>query len=230
MMTAVNKYWGPKPKLIKWIYTAIIRPRITYSAFTWGHTAQSFTKTRQLKQINRLASLMMSPTRKTTPTTALEVINDLMPLNLYISKIALASYSRIAPKLDWRGQSLKNKTQIGHIKHWETMYEEATNNNIDVDTTYYQKTPNEQNYLVNIQHHIGIKPPKLSQINVYTDGSKTEAGTGAGFVILKGKEKLIHTESINLPKEASIFHAEIKAIEQATKFLIENHTSSQKYI
>ena len=42
MMAAVNKYWGPKPKLIRWIYTAIIRPRITYSAFTWGHSTQTY--------------------------------------------------------------------------------------------------------------------------------------------------------------------------------------------
>ena len=230
MMSAVNKYWGPKPKLIRWIYTSIIRPRITYSAMTWGHSAQSYTKTRQLKQINRLASLMMSPTRKTTPTTALEIINDLMPLNLYITKISLAAYSRIAPKLDWRGQSLKNKTQVGHIKHLEIIYEAATQNHIDVDTTYYQKPPLEQNYIININPLLGTKPPKLTQINVYTDGSKTKDGTGAGFVIQIGKDKLMHTESINLPQETSIFHAEIKAIEQAAKFLINNHQHKQKYI
>ena len=89
---------------------------------------------------------MMCPTRKTTPTTALEIINDLMPLNLYITKISLAAFSRIAPKLDWRGQSLKNKTQIGHIKHMELVYEAATQNQIDVDTTHHQEQPQEQNY------------------------------------------------------------------------------------
>ena len=184
MMSAVNKYWGPKPKLIRWIYTAIIRPRITYSAMTWGHSIQSFTKIRQLKQINRLASLMMSPTRKTTPTTALEIINDLIPLNLYITKISLAAYSRLAPKLDWRGQSLKNKTQIGHIKYLEGIYETATQGQTDVDITYHQKQPLEQNYIVNIQNHIGIRPPKLTQINVFTDGSKTNDGTGAGLSLI----------------------------------------------
>ena len=34
----VYKAWGPKPILIKWIYAAIVRPRLTYCAVDWSHT------------------------------------------------------------------------------------------------------------------------------------------------------------------------------------------------
>ena len=32
---AVYKAWGPKALLIKWIYTAIVRPRLTYCSIAW---------------------------------------------------------------------------------------------------------------------------------------------------------------------------------------------------
>ena len=34
----LSKKFGPQPKYVKWIYTAIIRPRIMYAFFTWGHS------------------------------------------------------------------------------------------------------------------------------------------------------------------------------------------------
>ena len=41
---AVYKAWGPKPILIKWIYTAIVRPRLTYCSITWSHTLRYTTR------------------------------------------------------------------------------------------------------------------------------------------------------------------------------------------
>ena len=48
--------------------------------------------------------------------------------------------------------------------------------------------------------------------------------------LISSSKRILQTESINLPQETSIFHAEIKAIEQASKFLINNHQTHQKYI
>ena len=76
----------------------------------------------------------------------------------------------------------------------------------------------------------GRQKPKLSQINVYTDGSKTSQGTGAGFVELKGKNILIHTASINLDKTATIFQVKAAAIQKAAEYLTQNPRPSQKYI
>ena len=41
---AVNKAWGPKPAYIRWIYTAVVRPRLRYGAIAWGHTTRLETK------------------------------------------------------------------------------------------------------------------------------------------------------------------------------------------
>ena len=57
---------------------------MSYAAMTWSHSINQKTKLRKLTQINRLASMMMAPARRSTPTRALELINHLMPLDMYL--------------------------------------------------------------------------------------------------------------------------------------------------
>ena len=68
---------------------------------------------------------------------------------------------------------------------------------------------------ITINSESGREKPKLAQINIFTDGSKTNFGVGAGFVIMKGRSTLIHAESIALQREATIFQAEAAAIHHA---------------
>ena len=93
IMNALNKSWGPKPSLVRWIYTAKVRTRITYAAMIWSHSINYKTKLNKLQQINRLASMMMAPARRSTPTKALEIINKLMSLDIYLHQISLTAVS-----------------------------------------------------------------------------------------------------------------------------------------
>ena len=70
-----------------------------------------------------------------------------------------------------------------------------------------------------IDNNEGRNKPKLSQINVYTDGSKTKDGVGAGIIIMKGRSKVIYTESISIDKQGSIFQAEAIGLENAANKL-----------
>ena len=76
----------------------------------------------------------------------------------------------------------------------------------------------------------GKAKPIPSQINVYTDGSKTKQGAGSGYAIMKGKDEVLHTQSINLTGEASIFQAELIAIQEAAKHLQDNEDTQGLYI
>ena len=38
LVGALSKYWGPQPKLVKWIFTAVVKPRITYAALVWANS------------------------------------------------------------------------------------------------------------------------------------------------------------------------------------------------
>ena len=58
----------------------------------------------------------------------------------------------------------------------------------------------------------------LSQINSFTDGSKTNHHTGAGFVIYR-QGTLIAEGACCLPLLSTVFQAEISAIQMATQAL-----------
>ena len=73
----------------------------------------------------------------------------------------------------------------------------------------------DKNYWITIDTKKGKTKPIPSQINVYTDGSKTKQGAGSAYVILKGKGDVLHTQSINFTGDASIFQAELIAVQEA---------------
>ena len=140
-----------------------------------------------------------------------------MPLDLYLHQLSLIAYNRNKDlyKLTWAGKHPTHKTRIGHLLFWKTLSEAALGE-LEPKDAIKQKVE-ERLYNINIDPNTGRNKPKLSQINIYTDGSKTQLGTGGGFVIMKGRQTLIHTNSINLRPEASIFQAELTAITAATQ-------------
>ena len=38
-----RKEWGPKPKLMRWAFTGIVRPMVAYGALVWAHETKAFT-------------------------------------------------------------------------------------------------------------------------------------------------------------------------------------------
>ena len=40
----VYKVWGPKPIFIRWVYVAIVQPKLCYCSIAWGHTTRLDTK------------------------------------------------------------------------------------------------------------------------------------------------------------------------------------------
>ena len=71
---------------------------------------------------------------------------------------------------------------------------------------------------------------EMEQINIYTDGSKTKQGAGAGYVVMKGKDTLLHAESINLTGNASIFQAELLAIQAAAVHMLTREDTYNQYV
>ena len=65
---------------------------------------------------------------------------------------------------------------------------------------------------------------------MYTDGSKTKQGAGAGYVILSGKDRVLNTRSLNLSGVASIFQVESIAIQGAAKQLYTQEDTQGLYI
>ena len=65
--------WGMTPKTVLWLYTAIIRPYISYAAVVWWPRVNLRMVNNQFEHIQRLAYLYTTGTMCTTATAALLV-------------------------------------------------------------------------------------------------------------------------------------------------------------
>ena len=76
----------------------------------------------QLLRLNRLAAITIAPVQRSTPTKGLEVIYDLIPLDIFVERIALNTHKRIneVTKNNWRGSNKSGKEK-SHLLHWDDM-------------------------------------------------------------------------------------------------------------
>lgn len=128
---------------------------------------------------------------------------------------------------DWPGYNKKYRTLIGHIYYWE---QRAKNLGIRIEDTDAIKTDNWGNLSsVNLESFKNTGPPIHSQINVYTDGSRTEEPVGSRYVTYhKGEE--LEKESIRLEEETTVFQADVLAIKLSIQRLINIRKTEHKFI
>jgi len=72
------------PKVVHWLYTAVIRPMFCYAAVLWWTRTTLSTVGNQLEHLQRLACLYITGAMHTTPTAALEIIIGIVPLTVYV--------------------------------------------------------------------------------------------------------------------------------------------------
>ena len=138
----------------------------------------------KLNKLNHLLAVsMISNTWKTTPRLALEIMYDLPPLHLVVIQEALSAMARNRWVIikDWPGYNKKHRTLIGHVLYWEKQARQIGLRLEDTDALKADKW--EKLYKVNLESFIHTGPPVHTQVNIYTDGSKTEEHVGSGYVI-----------------------------------------------
>lgn len=226
---ATSKKWGPKPRYIKWAYNAIVKARITYGAIVWGPALRHKIHRDKLNKVNILAASMIGNTRKSTPRIALEIMYDLPPLDLAVTYEAIASLARNRRVIvrDWPGFNSKFRTLIGHTLYWEKL---AKDMRLDInDTDSIKLDIWEKNFNVNTDSFDNTGPPIPSQVNIYTDGSKTDEHVGSGFTIYINGNEFCY-ESIRLSENNTVYQAEVFAIKQAIMTLTNFNRPDLQYI
>ena len=123
---------NPKPKLMRWVYTGIIRPRLTYGAMIWGHCKKSKLMDTQLYKLNRTACMMITTTTRTTPQASLELIYNIPPLDLHIKETGLATYVRLQSQLN-KPWTSKSTFTTPHLQYWDNMMQEALIEKVTTD-------------------------------------------------------------------------------------------------
>jgi len=118
---AVGKLWGLPPYLMRWCYTGIVRPGLTYGSLVWSRVVEKKTIQQKLQRVNRLALLSMAKIRRSTPTAGLEVLANVMPLHLHIKAEACSALLR-TESLSTRPDLLKRVVQLTGQENWQERY------------------------------------------------------------------------------------------------------------
>ena len=98
---------------------------------------------------------------------------------------------------------------IGHLKYWGYKLQE-----IDIEIDKNDKIQDliwHKLYDINIGSFNSNNLPIQSQINMYTDSSKTTYRTGSGYSIMRGIN-IILEGARRLPDESTVFQAELMAL------------------
>ena len=218
--------YGPSPKIMRWMFHSVVRPMMTYGAMCWGHKVDTGNIDTILRNLNRAGMNMYSNFPRSSPTRAVEIITDTLPLSLQAQKIGLSSRIRLGNLVEasWQSPVPLPAQPFSHIKWWGQLITDCNleecllpNDNVQMDMPF-------TNFSVITDSFSGL--PRFltpSQINVYTDGSKFKGRVGSGVLIMMGRETLAEL-SFRLPDKSSVFQAEIFAINQAAIFLQSHQT------
>ena len=219
---AVGSNWGPVPRALKWAYSGIVLPIVGYGSFLFARMCNKSGIRKKLNGLNRLMALTMMSVRRSTPTSGLETILGLPPLDIKLEEIALNAILRILPHNRTKWDGLGN-TSNGHLR-WgldkirahgitQTAFDQTKARNLH------------KRYTVDLDFKSGT-PTTNDPTSCYTDGSKIANGnTGFGFGIVQNDE-IIDQGNGQLSTANSVFQGEVLGISKACDALFELDTLS----
>lgn len=200
----LGRNWGLSPKITHWLYTTVIRPIITYGSLVWWPRTNLSTAQKDLEKLQRFACVAITGSMRTSPTAALQVMLGLPPLHLVVrEEAALATF-----RLEVSG-TLSNDSRIKHTRLKEDAIKQqpmmASPNDRTLKTHCFQK-----HYNIELTAEMcDYSGPK--ELRIYTDGSKTDDGTGVGVF----SDDLNIKISKSLGMLNSVYQAECVGIIQA---------------
>ena len=221
--SSFGKLWGPVPKATRWIYESMVRPIILYGAIIWAHKIPKNFK--PLIRLQRLALMCLGSFAKSTPTKGLEIIFNYMPLDLLAKQEALKAALRLGSrnKKRWDGVGIGSKR--GHLFYYPP----------PLDTMDRMEVKYNWDMVPELDMDSG-QPLEHDGITCYTDGSKMapeEAGksittdaepgvakAGFGVLVMRPNEKPFKFWG-NLGARATVFQAEVMAIHQAARSIMD---------
>ena len=223
---ALAKMYGPRPTHMRWLYTCVLRPQLTYGCYIWAQQAEASKK--KLEKLERIGLKMCSFVRHSTPTDALRIIYNVKPLHLHIKEVAMNTYFRVK-KYNWTSKLPKT---VGHETYIRKLIpKDLQKVKIDkVSHRYVWDKP----YTSEIG--TGTIPPEfqiefgpwLEELDssqsqdhtwqIYTDGSLLNEKSGSGIVIFQNN-RYKDTAKVRLD-QATVYQSEVKAVQTAAEMVL----------
>jgi ribonuclease HI len=190
---------------------------LTYGAVVWGPKAQQTTAIRKLEQIQRIACLYTTGAMRTTPTRAMEVILGLTPLDIHVKEVALMTM--------YRFRTVGIEPEVGAGETRRRLWHEALSSLPMLQANTDSIAPR---FVFHKPYKICIsntteEPAAADTICVYTDGSKTEHGSGCGVYSTSLKLKIKWA----MGKHANVVQTELNGIYIAAKEISSKNISGK---
>ena len=175
-----------------------------------------------LKKLDRLALLSCAQAKPSTPTEGLRIVLDLLPLDLFLCQEATLAFYRAGKtvELDWSGLGKNKRFSISHRKYWSQTMAELGLTDSESDRLRCKSWTTDFP-CVKQSFRDPDKKVALKGHQVFTDGSKTKKGTGSGLVSYYDGQ-VMRRESIRLNNSATVFQAEVLAIQRAAEYVSRN--------
>ena len=211
----VGRTWGLSPDKLAWIYTAVIRPKLTYGALVWGHALTEGARA-QLNKLQRLALLLIARPLASTATAALEVVLGFPPLHRFVEEMAMRARLRTRNQLPdtWDGCGDRGIRRVvrGHQRWWDDALENCDlHRGIPLDTQTAENSWLEQ---------YSPSEEEKPDVRIFTDGSRIDDRSGYGWAATRADH--VVEESFGYLGEAEVFQSEVTAISSALLWLISN--------
>ena len=221
---AVGKLWGISPQGIKWLYNQVILPSVGYSSLTWHHTVERrlYIQAR-LEGIQRHAALMITRRLKSSPTSNLEIIAGLQPIHLRMKQLAIKAALRLKLNKLWNNnyQYEHGGHSKSHAYSVESMLSKIPFSDCKITDRIPATTVLDRRFRVHIDNRT-IAIQKTEQLSsqdwqIYTDGSKANDNTGAGFCVIHANKETFRN-SYHLGKLATVYQCEVFALHMASQW------------
>ncbi|XP_008212142.1 uncharacterized protein LOC103317131 [Nasonia vitripennis] len=213
---AFGNPWGPEPDKVRWLYDAIIKPRLTHGALVWGHKCELKTLTGALDRVQRLVMGGITGSMRTTPTVVMEKLLELPPLGKIIRSNACRTFCRIAESLN-----CSNFEDAALPERVMPLMEEIGCDRM-ANRIYFSK-PFSIVILERKEWKTGSHELLENSVVWFTDGSKNENSVGAGAWEKGDAQEIV----CSLDHHATVFQAEIRAITEAAKWLLKRGTGQR---
>ena len=230
----VGRAWGLNPTGMRWIYTAMIRPIITYACTSWvGGVSKKYLE-KKLSRVQRLACLMISSAFPSTPTGALKMLLNIIPINEFILSEAVKGSYRLSRVSFWPAKTIGSTRKTkSHVDVCDEAKENLPLLSMPGDLITKTKVFGKQYKCLVMERKDAVQYENVlepSIIRCYTGGSKLNGRAGASFYIEYATGSQTDQNFFHLGRYSTVFQVEVFAIAEVAKKLIMDRIVNEKII
>ena len=226
MIKIAKTAWGPKPHLMRWTWTCVIRPNFIYGSLLWQHSVKSVGKLAKVRRLNRMAMNTYAKVHSSTPTLTLELMTDTFPLKLYLQKEATCAYVRLQNNLtlEWHGES-RSGLQRSHLRSLQHLVRDLGVHELmlqqdECDATNPADIVVMQDTFADPLAYRAFLGVADFPLQIFTDGSKQDSKVGCAYRIRNDTEVLFE-HKFRISDRCSVYQSEIMAIQYAARKVLD---------